>query len=866
MDRNRPNLSLSNMIAFMAALLIGSDFHPDRRRDRRRSRSPLRLSERYQATTSSSFSGFNQSFSRSSGDTRQHERVRLCWFCKSADHLKRNCPAKQRLDQEMREKRAAQRTLVQIPTTSNSNFSNAPGTSLVTAQQLQPSGATLGSSARNSTLQYIRECTYCFSTDHVIVNCEQRLRDRLETLERFKAQLPPRRPGVSTSSEGSDVVFIEDLDDNMRSPPLPPMIRDTESISSSSLPSLISVTNEGPATTNSPPPRRYSPRRPSMHGYHYSLLIVSLICFLAPASSSQPNLRLSSGVHTETIAKIFYEGTSNIIYEVPIPDWDIQFSDQYTCSTDDCIFLHHIAALNLDSLKLLNISIPSLYSVTNRYPRGLGLNFIGSIENWCCGIATDAEIDSLEMKNHDLASVVSNLKAQLATDHDAAVRANQIVNTYSEQIKNTINNYFHDNDISLEITKNRTSILEEELSNYENSLAFTTKTLHHAALTATWSHAISSCNSKRIPHTMVNTSTLYADLLLLEADLQKHGQRLSIPARQLNTYYSIPTTRCYYNRTHLSVRVKIPIRSSSGTYELLAVSALPFSYNGSLCSINALGTYVILKDKSTVIPLHGHDVQRCVDPATPLCFVQRYPKPTIDQDCMAALLLNNRPLRDLKTLCPFRCSNVDLSTPVILQFSSNHFGVIMDTGNITTQCPEGTQEHHLRHHFGLYDLTIPCNCAASVTNYKSKITPSWPCANVSLQLAVTHTLPLSWASKLETSVYSPHNLYHSAEAVINHDWTKEIPVINISSPAMVPFSLPTHVHVSSYSTYIVIFVIFIIIGVITYIYLQLGGATSAITLLTSTLGTLRGSSRVQRPRRRQQPEQPMMELQPVNTQ
>lgn len=165
-----------------------------------------------------------------------------------------------------------------------------------------------------------------------------------------------------------------------------------------------------------------------------TLLAYFTVLCLQQVYGDVPLVKLSSGVHLEPIPKIHYESSANLLYEIKIPNIDYDFLSEHNCTGAECLFHRHIKELIKDTLVLLNNTLPSAEDLPNTKNKR-ALNFNADFSNWCCGFATQGEVESLTNSESDMLKIINSMKNQIAREHEAAIQSKMLINEYSEQMK-----------------------------------------------------------------------------------------------------------------------------------------------------------------------------------------------------------------------------------------------------------------------------------------------------------------------------------------------------------------------------------------------------------------------------------------------
>lgn len=557
---------------------------------------------------------------------------------------------------------------------------------------------------------------------------------------------------------------------------------------------------------------------------HFTLLLL----MFQNTYGSPPIIQLSTGVQLTPIPTIPYETSSNILYTIPIPDLqNTSFLDNLTCTGADCDFIYHIQQINRDTLHLLNNTLPSPIDLPNARNRR-ALDFIGDLEHWCCGVATNSQIDALQKENQDLTTIFNQLKQQLAVEHDSAVQSNTLVNTYSNEMKTSLESIISQFKGQSDIVSQLFDDVETEIVNLLNSMSFTAKTIHHTATSLVWLKTLSDCNSGRLPRAFVNDTILTQDLNNLENELFKHAQKLAISKKHLNAYYISKLVTCYITPTELGIRLQVPVITANNAYQVFSITQLPFIHNKQMCQLNLPIHHVAVRNHNVILPLIGSIADNCIRTDNLLCHLPRYPTPTVHHTCLTQITNKNVPIREVAASCPFICSDMPTDAPHIVQLSPNSFGILLTTGDVTITCANSSTNHKPTAYTGLITIKLACGCQMTITGHPETVSPDFPCHNASTPNDITHIIPAPWTQSIEDSIYSPDARFTNATKLLNTNWHISLPVTNLSALPPPLFELPTHIVPASYLTLAITIVVFILIFGFLYVFLQTRGAAAAL--------------------------------------
>ncbi|CAL8098019.1 unnamed protein product [Orchesella dallaii] len=271
-------------------------------------------------------------------------------------------------------------------------------------------------------------------------------------------------------------------------------------------------------------------------------------------------------------------------------------------------------------MSILQSGLPNKLDFDFPKRRARSIDIIGAALSWCCGVAKQSEITDLHHSQDDLNTLVDKVKAQVATEHDDAIRSNERLNSYSNQM----NLFLQDIGNATQDLDREAYWLEERIHNIENALALHAKVLHRVTLALNFQKALSDCRKNLIPNNIVSQLHLRAELIELEKELSKHEQRLVISSSKSEAYYFMHETECYFSKEMLIIRINIPIIHAKNTYEMYSVNPLPFYFEGNLCSLQIQAEYIAYKNNKQVIALQGQEQKNCIYAEKEFCFLPKH--------------------------------------------------------------------------------------------------------------------------------------------------------------------------------------------------------------------------------------------------
>ncbi|CAL8114715.1 unnamed protein product [Orchesella dallaii] len=566
--------------------------------------------------------------------------------------------------------------------------------------------------------------------------------------------------------------------------------------------------------------------RPQLLGFLYFTI------FITGCASVSPPVKLATGIHTESIPKIFYESTINIIYEVPLFAEDSIVLENFTCAGAECSLIEHIKRLSSDTLNILKYTLPTVENIIQ--PKKSRRSFLSSAFYYCCGFAESAQVDILTKTEKDLSTYTENLKNQVVQEHDAAVQTRTLINKYSDDMRYNVQSMIKSVQNNIDHLASEEKLIDSSISDIYTSTSILAKVQHRMALTMQYRSAITDCLSHRIPSSLISAEILRNDLLKLAEDIIPHKMLLAV----INPFQllSLETTTCYFSNKTILVRVQVPVVSRLNTYKLYSSTSIPFHYNNSICHLLLPSDYFILKNEQEVIPLSGKMLTQCVGGPSELCHISRYQVSSMQHiNCLRESLFATKPISEYKDSCTFACSSSKSDQPIIYQFSPVIFGILQPPKDSTLKCKnEPNQQVSVSTTHGYLEVHLECHCELHLNT--SIVSPDFPCLNSTEETYIHHVVPAIWTVS-DSIILTPHTLYANMAEIINHRWPLDLPTLNLSSPTNPVYELPIHVDASSKFFYILVFIVFLVcIGI--YLLFKKLNAVDVSLIISSLIASI----------------------------
>lgn len=381
--------------------------------------------------------------------------------------------------------------------------------------------------------------------------------------------------------------------------------------------------------------------------------ILLLVCIGSYHASNVP-FKIVRGIYEQEIHNaIYYESSIPLLYEINIPT----FANEKIENRNANPMIRALNDIRLKALENMKAIIPFIEEGDTHGKRIVtrSLDFIGDFEQWCCGVATEKNLQDILSVESSLEKFGKQMELQISRDHSEAIRMSQVLNNYTinidgvlRQMENQVGRDFYALATDEKDLRNLVSDNSKGLLKFANSWL-------DSVMASAWQKVTSYCQNKLIPHMLVSPEILNEDLKKVSKVLQKHKQELAIGTNRIGQYYSLPITSCSFSKEKLIVNVKVPIRREKIKYIIKEITTIPFQNNAQVCMIHLEATLIAIGDDK-VIKLTGNEEKNCRVKENGLCFIPRYTKNHFTQDSCIEELVN--PFSSVETLrknCVFSC-------------------------------------------------------------------------------------------------------------------------------------------------------------------------------------------------------------------
>lgn len=439
----------------------------------------------------------------------------------------------------------------------------------------------------------------------------------------------------------------------------------------------------------------------------------------------------------------------------------------------------------------------------------------------CCDVALDSEIDELTMKHAKLEEFNEHLQSQLTDEHAAAVKNNELLKQYSEDMKKVIGSELGKNELRVQAALRDTEDLHERTNTITDTISILGKVMYQQAININFLKIMHHCRNNQIPTVIIQNGMLRQDLEKIEDDLIEHGLELAIKIKNIHTYLQIKSTTCYFSEKGIIVRVKVPHITKGNTYSMYAVERQPFVFEKQVCSVSLEEDYIIEQNGKNILPLSKATKHACI--TSTLCYTPQYAREfSHDKQCLESSLLGKTTILAIKENCVHRCSPYNFKTPIIITVSEKEYGILYPNSSIKIECKNKPDKIiSTKYQVGIVYINLGCFCTAKVADVILR--PSHPCLKDNERDAdaiITHHISAAWTFSADNQYLNRHITYNNnMSTLVDPTWFEKIPTIKLHETPVKPYTPSFHqsnAHYFSYSTLIMVIILAVVIILIIY--------------------------------------------------
>lgn len=521
------------------------------------------------------------------------------------------------------------------------------------------------------------------------------------------------------------------------------------------------------------------------------------------------------GNHLEVTAGAFWRKIPDAIaYEASIPlvyegHWLVESVRLIPNSTlcvgkyenlPECSIIHHVKNLLLlqeNEIDLLN-ELQNLDTFTYGHTvEKRALDFLGDALNFCCGVATDHELNDIFTNEKVMESKISLFNKGLSSGLTSISQNSQAFTAFQNVTKynfEKIVTQLEKTQVFLNKLKNSAQInrdfeYEVFMATLENQFELAKNSIKITNLIKKLS-ILNSCKQHHIPAAVLKPEIFKKDLQKLKKQLRNAEQGLAIPDSDFLRHFFLPICDCSLTENKIYLRIKIPIITRDKYWKLYELITTPFSWSNQTCSIKHDTTILAISNSpidKEIRQISGLGLHDCKPSESKLCFLPRFvPNHLYGPDC-ARTLFNGATVNEISQNCPLICHTS--SQTLISEIDIDVFVITNPTENMKISCQNKvTSLLETNHDYpGAIKLTLPCYCKL-MTDKNILIPEKYPCDktdNHPTESDIVHIIPAAWTTLqsfiLNPTIKSNQPRFTNLSECLNTNWTLDIPIFNLTS-------------------------------------------------------------------------------------
>lgn len=564
-----------------------------------------------------------------------------------------------------------------------------------------------------------------------------------------------------------------------------------------------------------------------------------------------PKTRVVSGAFTRPLSNVLvYSGTAPLIFELTMNMTRIEKSrfvnencELRNTSRSECKILEGVERMIEEietKLTLLQNSIRASpfgpeaeeeiarANRLSRKHRNVVQDFLGGGFQWCCSLATTADIDRIFTNERDLHNVFEKMKTSIITDHSNIMMIKKAYKNLSSNITLGMSAYKR---AILKSVEDQKRLRDELEGHYEFVNLFNRKmTLIGAQLTQAvakvsdvmqYNDILSHCKAQLLPMSAVGRWDLMNDLFKMQAEVRKYGYDIAFDPTESIRLYTHKFTSCQFANNRIRIVVKVPLRHLNENYQIHELITVPFVYQDSLCYIDHAPTLLAVSSND-IIALQGTDLQGC-NPKEGICYLSSFTTDPQESYACSKAIHQGATVQELKEACSMTCRKLPPTSNLITQIDVSRYVLTNPPIGTTIHCdskePIPAPIPVIPNRFGATEVALSCGCYIRMPGRKRHIRSPYPCPpNQHIKPQTHFIVPSHWV-KINTNVASEMDLsrnylntlnahsFDDIEDLLNSTWVLDGTINVTAISAMInDIQLPTLVHklpsVSSFLLYL----------------------------------------------------------------
>lgn len=495
----------------------------------------------------------------------------------------------------------------------------------------------------------------------------------------------------------------------------------------------------------------------------FKLLLLLLVYFQAQAqkpyyreisgleSNNSPEIQYFSGIHLQRLPGHVYFSSATIHFRYDLLQQKIiPRLENYKCphSTQICgIFDNIRSQISLIESMLFHSSFS--FSPIQKLRRSAPLPIIGEINHALFGLADEETIYSIHQTENHLTNAMQQLKNNLLSEVNYTMHQATNLNHF----KNDVEESFH------RINQVLNNTIAKLNDNQRNAVYYPSVFIQEIAHALHLATAVNSenivktaCQTKFLPHSIISTTELRAELKLLQAQLAQHG---FVPLFQDNNvlpYFQSKLLSCITQPKVIEMILKIPVRLQSENIHVYRLIPIPIGHHNKTYTIQPPSS-IAMTYNGNIIPISESDVISCGLLTNHLCHLDIRPSDQGSIDRCLHFLLNGGSQSDARH-CTY--SIQDSTDTQLTYINSTNLYITYPPPDTRVICGYSNRSeadsltfHHaatfkrFASNFTTY-VILPCNCHLENLQVKTIIS-KLPCPQYQ-KIELIHQVPLIYST------------------------------------------------------------------------------------------------------------------------
>jgi len=362
-------------------------------------------------------------------------------------------------------------------------------------------------------------------------------------------------------------------------------------------------------------------------------------------------VRISRGAVVKPVENlIYYEASVPLFYESNITSFQEtkKFSRENCEGYGDCKLYDEFRKVFVKAENAIShvLFFEDLNTTESKRSKR-SVSFIGEFAEYCCNIASSETVNSMFINEQHLDTFMTQMKAELSSDHEMELNTRKVLNQYSAEMKDVINQLSQTSRADIRGLAEAEGNENDRIMQISATLFTTARIIYQHAQTTSFLKVMSDCDNRKLPALIIDPKTLKEDLTRLEKQIEKDGFHLAVPVKKLSQYFSLTTTSCEVTNTRIRIKVKVPIIRHATVCQLYHINTLPFVYENSVCKLN-LDFDQVGKCNDEFFPLIGSMHEICNPSKSSLCLLSRRHKiSSLSTKCASHLIAHKTTARDI---------------------------------------------------------------------------------------------------------------------------------------------------------------------------------------------------------------------------